>query len=47
VANLKRLQEIMENCIKLRVPVIAEPEVGPNWYDVEELDEAVAKEKIC
>ena len=44
VENLKRLQEIMENCIKLRVPVIAEPEVGPNWYDVEDLDEAVAKE---
>jgi DNA polymerase I-like protein with 3'-5' exonuclease and polymerase domains len=33
-----QLRQIMENCIQLRVPVIAEPEVGPNWYDVHDFN---------
>jgi len=35
---VKRLQDIMQTCIPLRLPVIAEPELGPNWFDVESFD---------
>jgi|WetSurMetagenome_2_1015567.scaffolds.fasta_scaffold80420_2 DNA polymerase I-like protein with 3'-5' exonuclease and polymerase domains len=31
----QELQHVMESVLKLRVPVRAEPEVGPNWADVE------------
>ena len=31
-----RLQEIMETAIELRIPVKADPEIGSNWYAVEE-----------
>ena len=27
-------QYIMENALKLKVPIIAEPEIGPNWCDL-------------
>jgi DNA polymerase I-like protein with 3'-5' exonuclease and polymerase domains len=33
-AEVKR---IMENCVKLNVPLVADCEVGPNWGDLEEL----------
>lgn len=33
------LRYIMENCIKLRVPVVAEPDVGPNWGKLNKLIE--------
>ena len=29
-----RLQHLMENTIKIKVPILAEPEFGENWYDV-------------
>ena len=29
-----KLQDIMENTIKLKVPVLAEPELGSSWYNV-------------
>lgn len=35
---VKRLQEIMQTCIPLRLPVIAEPELGTNWFDVAKFD---------
>jgi DNA polymerase-1 len=33
---VKELKNIMENCIKLRVPIIADLEIGSNWSDVSE-----------
>lgn len=30
------LKHTMETCIKLKVPVVADLEIGPNWADVEE-----------
>ena len=33
------LQYIMEHAVKLSVPILAEPEIGPNWADVEEITE--------
>jgi DNA polymerase-1 len=32
----KELKYIMENCIKLKVPIIADAEIGPNWGEVKE-----------
>jgi DNA polymerase-1 len=37
--DLKRLQEIMTTCYTLKVPLLADPEVGKNWFDVKELDD--------
>lgn len=34
---IKDLVYIMENAIKLRVPVVAEASIGPNWGDVEKV----------
>ena len=31
------MQYIMENCIKIKVPIKAEPDVGPNWGNLEPL----------
>lgn len=33
---LKTLKEIMETCYTLKVPLVAELEIGENWYDVAE-----------
>ncbi len=33
---LKTLEEIMETCYTLKVPLVADLEVGENWYDVAE-----------
>ena len=33
--HIRAAVEIMENSVKLRVPVIAEASIGPNWGDVE------------
>lgn len=30
----KRIQEIMENCVKINVPLKVDLEVGPNWGDI-------------
>jgi DNA polymerase-1 len=30
-------KDIMENCLKIKVPIIADMEVGPNWADVKKL----------
>jgi DNA polymerase-1 len=38
VAGMRRiaeLQECMEHAVELFVPVICDPEIGPNWWDVE------------
>jgi DNA polymerase-1 len=32
----RRLKEIMEGCIELKVPIIADAEIGPNWAEVKE-----------
>lgn len=34
----REMQHIMESCIKIKVPIKAEPEVGPNWADVDEFE---------
>ena len=34
----KRLKEIMETCVELKVPILAEAEIGTNWHDVEPFD---------
>lgn len=34
------LQRIMETCIPLKVPVIADAEIGPNWGDLHEIAHA-------
>ena len=33
----REMQHVMEQCIPLRVPVIADGEIGPNWADVKEI----------
>jgi DNA polymerase I-like protein with 3'-5' exonuclease and polymerase domains len=37
--DLKRLQDIMTTCYILKVPLLADPEVGKNWFDVKELND--------
>ena len=37
---IKEAKNIMEHAIELRVPVIAEAYLGPNWGDVEKIQEA-------
>ena len=32
--EIRTVKEIMENSVKLEVPVIVEPEIGPNWGQV-------------
>lgn len=34
----KEQQHIMETCIKIKVPIKADPEVGPTWADVKEFE---------
>jgi len=29
----QELKHIMETCLPLKVPVVADPEIGPNWAD--------------
>lgn len=36
IAASKELKHIMENCVKLRVPIIADFEIGDNWANVSE-----------
>jgi DNA polymerase I-like protein with 3'-5' exonuclease and polymerase domains len=35
---MREMHHIMQTCIPLRVPVICDLDVGPNWGDVEETD---------
>lgn len=35
------LKRIMENCVQLRVPIIADMEVGPNWGELEEVEDLI------
>lgn len=34
----QEMHRIMETCITLKVPIKAEPEVGPNWADIKEFE---------
>jgi len=38
VEAFKELQHTMETCLTIRVPIVAEPEIGDNWADVKEFD---------
>lgn len=46
LADLRRLQEIMESCYTLSVPVLAEPEIGDDWYHVTELADIDIKKSL-
>jgi DNA polymerase-1 len=35
---LRELKYTMENCVKLKVPILADVEIGPNWGEVKEWD---------
>jgi len=35
--DAKKMQEIMETCVKLEVPSVAEIKVGKNWGNLEKL----------
>jgi len=35
---IKEVKRIMETCVELRVPLVADVEIGPNWADVEEVE---------
>lgn len=35
----KETKRIMENCIELKVPIVADAEIGPNWADLHKLEE--------
>jgi len=41
------LKNIMENALVLRVPIIAEAEIGPNWVDLEDFDKDALIRKYC
>ena len=30
----KKIQEIMENCVKINVPLKVDLEIGPNWGEI-------------
>ena len=32
------LQNTMQNCVKLHVPLLADCEIGPNWGDLHEVE---------
>jgi DNA polymerase I-like protein with 3'-5' exonuclease and polymerase domains len=34
---IKELQNLMETCVKIRVPILAELETGPNWGEVKKV----------
>ena len=33
----KKVVEIMENCVKLSVPLVVDTELGPNWGETEDI----------
>ena len=37
IYETNHLSFIMEHCTPLKIPLLAEPEIGPNWYDVIEV----------
>jgi DNA polymerase-1 len=38
VEAYKELKHTMENCVKLKVPIIAEAEIGPSWGETEKFE---------
>jgi len=42
----EEMNYIMENCVKLNVPIKADAEIGPNWADLEDYDAKKYKELI-
>lgn len=38
VEAAKETQYLMENAVKLKIPLLADPEIGPNWGEVKEWD---------
>ncbi|MFC1548433.1 DNA polymerase I [Candidatus Omnitrophota bacterium] len=36
-ATAKKIKELMEGVIKLKVPLVVDVEAGPNWFDMEEI----------
>jgi len=43
---VKKLQHIMENTTKLSIPLLADPELGKDWYNVEEFNEEELRKEI-
>jgi DNA polymerase-1 len=41
IEAMKEMQHNMETCIKIKVPIIAEPELGSNWADIEKYNPEV------
>ena len=33
----RKIVEIMENCVKLSVPLLVDMEVGPSWGEIKEI----------
>jgi DNA polymerase I-like protein with 3'-5' exonuclease and polymerase domains len=46
VEAFREMQRTMETCIKIAVPIVAEPEIGDNWADVKEFDWKELEAKI-
>jgi DNA polymerase-1 len=35
---MRELKYIMENCVQLKVPLVVDPEIGPNWGELKEIE---------
>lgn len=46
IEAFKEAKNIMENCVDLRVPIVADMEIGANWADVEEIDDTQVLDKM-
>ena len=40
--QIKKIQDIMEHCVELRVPIKVDVELGPNWGEAKEIEKVVA-----
>jgi hypothetical protein len=35
--QIKKIKDIMETCVELRVPIKVDVEIGPNWGDAKDI----------
>lgn len=47
VEAYRELKHVMESVVKLKVPIIAEAEIGPSWGETEACDFDKLKESVC
>ena len=39
--QIKKIKDIMENCVELAVPIKVDVDLGPNWGDAKEMEKVI------